>query len=88
MQNEMSHSDAYPRLMNEPYIPHHNNARSEFPLIADEFLKTVGLQSVVIMRMLSNLSQEELIKTLGKIGIDWDRLTDLSRKRLADLSRK
>lgn len=65
MRNEMYHSDIYPRLMNEPYIRRGYNAQSEFPPIADEFLDTIGLRSIVNERMLSNMSVEDIIKILN-----------------------
>ena len=43
MRNEMFHSRGYPKLMKEEYATHTGNAAYEFPEIAEEFMKVIGL---------------------------------------------
>ena len=45
MEEQMFHSDGYPKLMKEEYPHHVGNSWYEFPPIAEEFMKTVGLSS-------------------------------------------
>ena len=42
MKGEMFQSRGYPRLMNEQYIMHRNNAEHEFPGIAEEFFGMIN----------------------------------------------
>ena len=43
MGNEMFHSRGYPKLMREVYPSYPGNSVRDFPVIADEFLKMIGL---------------------------------------------